>query len=287
MRRAFALSLSLLLVGLLCLAHPRAQLTMTGVGGGGFGGGGSCTFPTVSGLIGRYRADTGVTTVSGNVTVVLDQSGAGNTVVNSGTVPLNPTSAYNGKPAFDFAVGNDAALITGNNPVVASVTLSADVTALSMFFVGRMNTATTAFGRAVIIAGGPGADFNSANNITVFNRDNTNAGGGTAYNNVNYDITSFSTGANHRFGVVISGSTIAHYIDGATAGAVAFPGLLLPKTADVAESTNFIIGNQWSNGVPTGAAWDGPILETLIATSAFSPTNVANLETYYTCQYGP
>ena len=49
----------------------------------------ACTFPSLPNVLGDYRANKGVTTNSGNVTAVTDQSGAGNNLVNSGTVPFS------------------------------------------------------------------------------------------------------------------------------------------------------------------------------------------------------
>ena len=99
---------------------------------------------TLTGLVAWYKADTGVTTSSGNVTAVADQSGHGYNLTNTGTVALNATG-FNGYPAFDFLTSNSAYL----NSSAATVALSG--TTGSCFIVGQMKTGTMSNGSGGVL----------------------------------------------------------------------------------------------------------------------------------------
>lgn len=83
-----------------------AQLPLTHGGPGAPAASAGCGsgFPSISGLVARYIACTGVTTSGGNVTQVADQSAASNANVTnlSGTVPFSASSSYNSNNAFAF-----------------------------------------------------------------------------------------------------------------------------------------------------------------------------------------
>ncbi len=281
-RIAWTLSLCLFVGGLLCLNPPsRAQLTVLGTGGGGFGGTASCSFPTLTNLVGDYRADTGVTTSSGNVTAVVNQitPGTGD-LFNVGTVPFTASSAYNSKPAFGFAAANDATLTTGSSPGSGVVTLPV-LNRLSAFFVGQMTTSTANFGRAIVLAEASDPDFNNTAAIVALLRDGTTAAIETFYNGAAADSTAFSTSTNVRLGVVIDGSTITHYVNGVAGTPVSF------TLSNLLSPTNIVIGNEWDSGGTTGgSAWDGPILHVVVASAALNSTEVGNLNTFFTCKYG-
>ena len=70
--------------GVFCLGQSHAQVPFTGAGLGKPSSSGSCSFPSMSNLVGRYMANTGVSTSAGIVTAVADQSGHTNnlTVIN-------------------------------------------------------------------------------------------------------------------------------------------------------------------------------------------------------------
>ena len=97
----------------LLVSPAHAQLSLTGAGAGApSSGGGGCTFPSGIGLVARYRADTGISTSSGNVTAVTDQSGNGNSLTVTGTVPWSATASAHGQPAFNFLAADNGALNT-------------------------------------------------------------------------------------------------------------------------------------------------------------------------------
>lgn len=275
--------------GIFCLAaeppvgQSHAQVPMTGAGLGAPSGG-ACSFPSLSNLVGRYKAnDPGVTVVNGVVTSVLDLSGHGNNLIPLGTlpgagngdVPFNATSAYNGLPAFDFTEADQGALFT---TVPATLPSS---TSLSAFFVGRMTTNTDNFGGAVVLGVGTSADFNDPGNIAALTRNGTTSAAQTFYNNGAFSISgAISPATNMRLGVVISGGTATEYLNGssiATAGS---------STISLTSPNNIIIGGRWvAGGAPGFPSWDGPMLE-IVVTSSDITSQVGALDTYFTCSYG-
>jgi hypothetical protein len=239
-------------------------------------------FPTLPNLVARYMADTVSTSP---VTAVNDQSGAGNHLINNGTVTWTATSAYNGKPAFIFTAANDAALKTITAPS-ATVVLS-PTNRLSIFVVGRMNSASSNYARAVSIGMGGSQDYQVPGNIAALTRaSGTNAietyGGGPTVIDTN-----MSAGVNHRFGLVVDGTNMSHYIDNVVGSQAAF-------SMSLSSPTNFVIGNQWkgtgSDPPPStsyqGAAWDGPILEVVICSAALDVTQRNALDAYFVAKYG-
>ena len=72
----------------------------------GIGGRVEIPFPTLSNLVGRYRADLGITLVGGDVDAWADQSGAGNhlSAPAAGARPLYVSSGFNGTgyPYLEF-----------------------------------------------------------------------------------------------------------------------------------------------------------------------------------------
>lgn len=272
MRKVWAITLLLIATW----SYALAQLTMTGVGSGGFGAGASCSFPSLSGLIANWRADTGVTTSGGNVTAVVNQASPGTgDLVNQGTVPFNASSAYNSKPAFDFVSANDAAL------KVSSFAISGSN--ISVFVVGRMNSASAvSFMGAVSYGTGAGSDFNTSGSSAILTRQDTSA----LINSTDTGLGGISNGmsqdANHRFALIYDNAAPlkAHYIDNVQGANTTAGGYSLTTGGTL------VIGNRWMSGAVGGSAWQGPILHVVIMEAAATSTERNNLESFFTCQWG-
>lgn len=235
---------------------------------------------SLTNLIGWYKADAGVTTSGGNVTAVVDQSGATNNLINFGTVPFSATSAYNSQPAFNFTVANNAALVTGTG-TTGTVVLPA--AAFTVWGIGRMNTATDSNGGCVVLAQGAGGnDFNDPHNIVLLSRTGATSFIETYYNSASPQVdTAMSTGTNHRWVVTCDGTNFQQYVDG-----VAGSSGTGTYTVNLGFPPNIIIGNRWLIGVIGGGAWDGPICEAGIAMSFSSSTTVGLLDAYLVGKWG-
>lgn len=231
-------------------------------------------FPSLSGLVGRYMANTGVTLSGPNIVAVADQSGAGNNLVNSGTVPFNVASAYNGKPAFDF--GGAGALVNASFPMGTG-------TAISVWAVGRLASGATANAGLCGYAGGSNANDWDNQHSAGFIRDGTNAAVEWVFFSATAASGALSTDTNARFGGVITApttSTLTTYVDGSSAATGSNGNGLALQT-----NGNFGIGGRWVSSA-WGTFWSGPILEFVVSNAPFSPTDFANLEVYATGNYG-
>lgn len=230
--------------------------------------GSSFTPLSLTGLIAWYKADTGVTTSGGNVTQVLDQSGNGYTLTNTGTVAFNATG-FNGLSAFDFIVANAGLLKTA----VDSVSLSG--TTGSAFFVGQMKTATANYGRAISYRGnGQTQDFSNAASAAWQLRDGTN----NAIHNYRTNpkaVEAVSLATNYRLGAIYDGVNVTQYINNA-AGTPA------------ACSDSFTGPGQISVGADTlsPAYWEGPIAEVVITSSALGSGDRLSLDNYFKSHWG-
>ena len=239
-------------------------------------------FPLLTNLVARWKADAGVTTSSGNVTQVLDQSGNGYHLVNNGVVPFNAASAYNGKPAFDFLAANNAALKTAPNAVVLP-----DPTSLSVFMVCRLATGHTSYAGGISIATGSGNDFDGAGNATVFakfgpgNQIQTIAAPAVNMtSNISLD-TNMRLGLNSQYASGTGQTT--QYINNVVGSAGTNPYL-----ATLTTPTNIVIGNRWISGAVAGSGnvWQGPILEVVVMSAFASSTERSDLDTYFLAQWG-
>jgi len=229
--------------------------------------GGWPTLSVTSGLIGRWRANAGVTLSGSDVTAVADQSGSGNNLVNDGTVPYNATG-FNGKPSFDFAVGNDAALFCDPFPFGA-------IDDLTVVAIAQMDSATAGFGGLVVYGDGAGNDYNTSGYGAWLGRDDTN----NAVNTTSFDalptITSMTANAPH---VIVfrkeGGVDRSHWIDGVEGTPVA-PGANTLITNGV-----LAIGNRYLSGAVGGAAWDGQVGEVLVYNRDLSDVEIGTIQTY-------
>ncbi len=230
--------------------------------GGGFS-------PTdIANLLGWWKADTGVT--GSPVTAVADQSGNGFNLGNTGTVPFNATG-FNGFPAFDYAVANNAALSVSSFDLGTS-------NLVSVFVVGQMKTGTASSGGLVCYGVGATNDYDTAGNAALITRSGasnvveTFAQGQRATGN-----TSLAT--NYRIGVIYDGTQPKMYINNVAGTDV-----------DI-YSTNFtdngvlVIGNRYLGSVG-GAAWDGPVAEIVVYEAALDGTQRNNLDAYFVAKYG-
>lgn len=241
-------------------------------GAGAFQAVSSFTPASLTGLIGWWKADTGVT--GSPVTAVADQSGVGHNLVNAGTVPFNATG-FNGHPAFDFSAANDAGLSA--NPFAIGTGNKG-----SVFVIGQMLTGTASGGRAacysdLVDAGGVdyGADGSSA---WIF-RDATNNAIQTYRNGLGVVTTAISLATNYVLGCIYDGTNVTHYVNGAT-------GSTTTINKNWVSAGTFAIGN----GINAGGlvhlnAWDGPIAE-VIVTNADNTANVAAIYAYAQSKYG-
>jgi hypothetical protein len=275
MRRTLALLA--IITGLIFAAGQSfGQMTLTGAGSSKAAASASCSFPSASGLIGRYRADTGTSHPGGLVTAVVNQANPGtNDLVDAGIgtgVPYNAASSYNGHPAFDFVAANAAALTTTTFPIGTGD--------LSVFAVARMETGTASHG-GLVTYGVSGNDYSTPGNGAFLKRDGSSS-------NISSDNTTMgslsaasTTGANHRFGVTFQSFTggVNLYVDnvlGANSGAAVV----------WISDGQLVIGNRYSSGAPGGGAWQGANLEVDIWNVVLGSTDLNTLDTYYTCQYG-
>lgn len=241
-------------------------------------GGGAPAFPsTLANLVAWYSSDVGVTTSSGNVTQVLDQSGNGYTLTNSGTVPFNAASAYNSQPAFDFVAANGAVLKTATNAVAFPATGS-----FSAFMVCRLASASTGFSGGIIIGTGSGNDYNVIGNAEVLGRIDSAATIQTT-DSLTCNITiGVTLDANMRLGMVstnaINTQQYVNNVGGPTGPP--FPNITTPN--------NIIIGNRYLGGAisTTGHCWQGPILEIVVTGSGLSSTERNSLDSYFTTKWG-
>jgi hypothetical protein len=235
----------------------------------------AAAFPsTLTGLVAWYSSDVGVTTSSGNVTQVLDQSGNGNHLTPSGgNVPLNATG-YNGHPAFDFKFANNALLKATSIPMGTSSTGY-------LFFVGQMLTACGSYGGAVGYAVGAQSDYSGANSLIISRNGGANSiikqGGFIAFSSA-----SISLATNYRIGV---------HIDAATRANLLINNVFQSDsgiTGNFANAGTLVVGGRYVGGAPspTDNPWEGPIVEIVVGNSALSSTERSDLDTYFTTKWG-
>ena len=227
-------------------------------------------------LIGWWIADTGVTTSSGNVTAVTDQSGNGKTLTNSGTVPYNATG-FNGLPTFDFVASNNAGL---NNDAFTGFGTGATGSA---FFVGQMDTGTANYGRAMAFQGtATFDDWNCAESAVLISRSGTSNTIESTKNSAQRGSQSISLNTNYRIGVIYDGADATIYLNNSANTPVA----LTTAFGSDGGVARIGIGNGFVNTTFGGSAWEGPISEIVITNTALSSGDRNSLDDYFTTKWG-
>lgn len=236
-------------------------------------GGGACPFPSGLGVVARYRADMGVTTSLGNVTAVADQSGNGNSLTVTGTVPFSATGSAHGQPAFNFLEADGGALNTASLSVAMGGGSS-----VSVFVLGQLLTNADINAGLVSMINNAG-DSDYANGV-AFTRNGAGAGTGIQINNDIAGDTNFPLATQSRVGFVYDGTNSQGYYNGSTYGPAD------PVTFTNNNTTQIAIGNRILGGSIGGNAWEGPISEIVITNTALNSTQIASLDAYFTCQWG-
>jgi hypothetical protein len=230
----------------------------------------SFTPASLPGLLGWWKADTGVTTSGGNVTAVVNQASPGTyNLSNSGTVPFNATSAYNSLPAFDFVEANDALLTTGNTFAIGTGTVG------SVFIVGRMLANTAAFGRAIAYQeNGDGNDSGSTTSASWLLRNGSTDAIEAFRNGGALSSSAITLNTNYRLGVIFDGANATSYVNNVAGTPSAY-------TNAWGSPGEFTVGSNLGL-----AGWEGPILEIVVTNSALNSTERGNLDSYFTTRLG-
>lgn len=228
---------------------------------------------SLTGLVGWYKADTGVTVNGSNeVTAVANQATAGlsNNLVNNGIVPYNATG-LNSLPAFDFLAANTSALSTSSFPMGTG-------TMGSVFIVGQMKSSTASFGGAVVYGAntGTGNDYNEPGSAAWLTRDATDNTVETFASSSVLSTQAISLATTYRIGSIFDGANVKIYLNNVVSG--------VTNAYSTAWNNNgtLVIGNRFISGSVGGGAWDGPIAEIIITTSALTLTEQNNLDAYFT-----
>jgi hypothetical protein len=226
-------------------------------------------------LVGWWNMKVGVTTSSGNVTVVADQSGNGRDLTNTNTVPYNATG-FNGAPTASFLTANSAYLAATSVPMGTGAVGAC-------FMVGQMLSGTSNFGGAVVY-GGTGDDHGSLGNAAFITRQATSNGFETKSDGfltaVLDDAISLTT--NYRLGVVFDASNGTHYVNNVA-------GTSAPVTGITPAWTNngtLVVGNRFLGGVPvTSNPWEGPISEIVLVKSDIT-SQLTALDNWFKYNWG-
>lgn len=234
---------------------------------------GGPVFPTSPAPIFRYLADTGVTTSGANVTQVLDQSGNGYTLTNSGTVPFDATG-LNGRPCFAF--NNTGGLATASLSINMG---TASPGPRSFFFVGTLNN-TSPFGAELMGMIGTAAhnDYDGGAGDVIMGRQGSN----NFYIVQNVATTdTFSLDVGYRFGVVNTGGTWQWWRNGVTVGT---PGVM---SAANSATCMLSIGRGIRVGAPSaGVDYFGKVQEFIGYAVALTAPQVAALDSYLSSKWG-
>jgi hypothetical protein len=274
-----------LIVALFALSpqNLKAQLTATGVGGG-FGAASGCGsgFPTITGIIGRYLACTGVTTSGGNVTNVTDQSGTSNAALTNtnGTVPFSASSSYNSKNAF---APNSAGVIGS-----ASFAMTSTTTAAFCAPIIFSSTASTFVWAITILNGGAG-NGNSAHQSSP----------GTVFADSAGDSVTVAASTKYRICIVTNGAAVTSGSctssnTGTNDSEVWLGTGASAMTCQAATNNNSFSFTNGSNSLILGGAttaganlWSGTIPEVdVFQTHQLTATEIGNLDAYYQSNYG-
>ena len=279
MKKLAFIIISLFLTGRVLLAQSPVQGFPPGVFGNraALDAAAVCSFPTGINLVGRWRADVGVTTVGSNATVVADQSGNSNTMtVGTGTVPWSATGSVNGKPAFVFATASNGALLTSSTVSMGSGS------AASFFIVGRQTGSSPAFAGGLVMAVTAQNDYSGANSIVAVGDTSNGSQFTSEQNGVAGNQVSISTSLQYRLGVVQNGTSFVQYVNNVAQSTITGTSLTLTNLEFIA------VGGRLNTGglLAAGQFWDGPISEIVVTNGALNSTQLNNLDTYFTCQWG-
>jgi hypothetical protein len=236
---------------------------------------GGATFPSSPAPIFRFLADTGVT-VDGtpNVTQVLDQSGNGYTLTNSGTVPFQ-ASGLNGKACFAYN-GNGGLASSG---LVVNMGTASPGTR-SFFWVGTLNSGATAAANVLTMIGIAGHnDFDGGAGDMFIGRSGTD-NWYTSYTSSISDTFTYDVG--YRFGMTINGSgLIQFYRNGAAVGT--------PQTHSAANDATctLCLGRGIRSGTPTaGTDYFGKVQEVVGYNVTLTSPQIATLDAYLSAKWG-
>lgn len=242
--------------------------------------GGGTTFPTLTGLIGRWNALPGnVSESGGTVTSATDLSGSGNNLTHSGgNVPTSSTG-YNGHPAFIFTASAGGALSkssfpmgTGNKATVAVVC--------------QMLNGTSSYGGLVAYAAPGTGDYNGAGSALFFARNATNNAIDSRADAQWLDnINSISLATNYRlvltYDAADGASAVKVYINNSI-------GITTAGLADAFVSAGILsIGSRVTAGaLDLSACWEGAVTEVVVCNAKLSGTELNNLDSYFTGTWG-
>ena len=215
-----------------------------------------------NGLTMWFRADAGVTTSSGQVTAIADQTGNYNlSQSNSANQPTLVASAINGEPAIQFNgsqwLASPAAHATGLNGDMTVITVGMSTDTTDQTYSLYLGTSGSYMGSRA--TGYVGSELFDASGVSCL--------GGTAP-----PTSTFIAEATTLDGTL---TNVAFYQNGASTG------------------TNTVSGLQnLTTGITMGAAaggtdgWQGEIAEQLVYDHQLSPSELQQVETYLAAKYG-
>jgi len=241
--------------------------------------GGGPAFPSLTGLVGRWRAnDPGIVGTT-TITSVPDSSGNSLTLSNSGgAVALNPTG-YNGHPAFQFTATNNGALVRSSFPIGTG-------NKATVAFVGQMLTGTESYGGAVAYAASGQNDYNGTGSALFFGRNGASNGIDSRADTLWVDnFSNITLATNYRFLLTYDGDDTATgckvYINNSLTTTTGAPGLNTFLSGGL-----LAIGGRVTAGAIDYTGWDGLITEVVFCTAVLTTTERNNLDTYFTGTWG-
>jgi hypothetical protein len=251
---------------------------------------GTFTPASIPGLIAWYKADndgtnvftdTGCSSSATNNSLVAcwkDKSGNGYNCFQSTSAdrPTYLTAGLGGNPTIEFIASSLTGCISA-----AGVVFGTGVSA-SGFFAGTMTSSASSFANAMNYCGPSSSACNSSGDVNFAFRDNSTDAlcpGKGAISGAGCPSISLSTLI--RFGSVANGSTLTPYLNGVagTAGS---------GSDNAANSGCVSIGNGAANCVYNGNgfnSWDGAISEIVIYNTALTPTQISQLDAYFTSRW--
>lgn len=284
------LSVLLFCAGIFCLAQSHAQVPMKVVQctislcGAGLGApGGSAPASTcstitglVSGIIGCWNADEGVTQVGGAVTVWTDQvnsyalglNQAGTNLV--GTSPMFSSSSYNGIAGITCAAASRQYLATTSNAIALNNSNT------SFFMSAIITSSTQSFGRALsFLAHGETEDFQSSGSQAPILRNAST----TTFESFGLDGSlsagTISLSTPTRLGAVNDGSNNTLYINNTGQTPVAFV-----QTLGITGGNQLAMCQAAQLLADGDALMDGTIRRILFISKAVNSTDRGNIDTW-------
>jgi len=234
----------------------------------GAAGGGGFTPASLTGLLGWWDANN-LTLSGANVTAAADLSGSGNNLGPYASAPQYNATGLNSRPTMDFA---GASATRGLAKAGFAFGTGSTLTA---FFVGKLNSSLSTYGRALAYFAG-GANDADNNASFVLSSDNATTGV-VLYRNTNTAARAFGTAAPHRcIATVKSDGVMTIYVDGvSTTGATLL--------AAFGASGTLAIGLA---AFASTSGWDGSLSEVGIATGYSDATAVGQLDSYLQTKWG-